>query len=64
MPWMSVNAMSDADVRALYRYIRSLGPAGELAPTPVAPGEEPATPYVDFAPRHMERLAAPAPAPS
>ncbi len=57
MPWTSVNALSEADARSVYRYIQSLGEAGELAPTPVPPGEEPSTPYLDFTPQHMERLA-------
>lgn len=61
MPWPSVHAMSEADVRAVYRYIRSLGPAGEAAPLAVLPDQEPTTPYIDFAPQHMERLAPPTP---
>lgn len=32
MPYFSLNVMSEADVRAIYQYIRSLGPAGEPAP--------------------------------
>ena len=52
-----------ADARAVYRYVRSLGPAGVPAPAPVAPAEEPATPYFDFVPQHLDRLGAGAPAP-
>jgi len=38
--------MSEADRRAVYRYIRSLpGEAGTAAPTALAPGVEPTTPY-------------------
>ncbi len=59
MPWMNVNRMSEDDSRALYRFIRSLGNAGSKVPTAVAPGVEPATPYIDFAPQHMDRLQAP-----
>lgn len=59
MPWPSVNAMSEDDVRAVYRFIRSLGAAGDLAPRAVEPGAEPTTPYFDFVPRHLERLAVP-----
>lgn len=59
MPWPSVNAMSEADARAVYRFIHSLGPAGELAPRPVGPDVEPETPYIDFVPQHLERLGPP-----
>lgn len=48
MPWFSLRAMSDDDVRAIYRYLRHLGPAGEPAPAHVPPGKEPAQPYVAF----------------
>lgn len=50
MPWMNTMLMSEADLRALYRYIRSLGPAGERAPAPLPPGVEPSTPYIPFIP--------------
>jgi len=56
MPWYNVNQMSERDARALYRYIRSLGPAGQPAPEVVPPGQEPATPYFDFVPQHLERM--------
>lgn len=48
MPYFSLNAMSVTDVRAIYQYMRSLGPAGEPAPRFVPPGKEPAQPYVQF----------------
>lgn len=50
MPWMNVNQMSEADARVLYRYIRSLGPAGERMPVPVPPGQEPTTPFISLTP--------------
>lgn len=50
MPWMNVARMTDSDLRAVYRFIRSLGPAGERAPVAVAPGIEPSTPYIAFEP--------------
>jgi len=56
MPWMNMNRLSDADARALYRFIRSLGVAGQRAPTAVAPGVEPETPYILFEPLHLERM--------
>lgn len=45
MPWWSVRETSDADLRAMYRYIVSLGAAGQPAPAFVPPDKEPAGPY-------------------
>lgn len=58
MPWVSVNNMSEADARAVYRFIRGLGSTGTRMPTAVPPGVEPETPYILFEPQHMERLLA------
>lgn len=45
MPWPSVKAMSEADKRAVYRYIKALpGDAGEPAPAPLPPGVAPPGP--------------------
>ena len=57
MPWMSVAAMSDADRRAIYRYIRSLGEPGDAAPANLAPGVEPTTPWLDFVPKNLPESA-------
>jgi len=40
MPWYAVSAMSLEDKRAIYRFIRSLGPAGVPAPEHIHPDEE------------------------
>lgn len=48
MPYFALNAMSTSDARALYRYIRYLGPAGAPAPKFVPPDREPRQPYVMF----------------
>ena len=48
MPWFALNAMTDTDLRALYRFVRSLGPAGRPAPEYVPPTQEPKPPYVTF----------------
>ena len=48
MPWFTLNTMKEADLRALYLFIRSLGPAGQPAPAYVPPGQEPTTPYALF----------------
>jgi len=50
MPWSSLHAMSDADLRAVYRYIRSLPIRGQRTPEYVPPGQEPATPYLVLEP--------------
>ncbi len=48
MPWFNLRDMSDADLRAMYRYIRHLGPAGAPAPAYVPPDTEPKPPFVQF----------------
>jgi len=48
MPWFNVRDMSDGDVRAIYRYLKFAGPAGEPAPAYVPPDKEPAPPFVQF----------------
>jgi mono/diheme cytochrome c family protein len=52
MPWFNLRDMNDADLRALYRYIRSLGPKGEPAPAYVQPGGTVKTPYYVFVPQN------------
>jgi hypothetical protein len=48
MPWFNVRDMSDGDARAIYRYLRHLGPAGAAAPDYVPPDREPKPPFVVF----------------
>ena len=48
MPWFALHDMTDQDLKAIYHYVQWLGPAGELAPTYVAPGREAKTPVVRF----------------
>jgi mono/diheme cytochrome c family protein len=48
MPWFNVRAMTTDDLRAMYRYIRHLGPAGKPAPAYLPPGKKPRQPYVQF----------------
>lgn len=50
MPWFNLRSMSVSDLRAMYAYIRSLGPAGEPAPEALPPGPTPKTPYLDAVP--------------
>lgn len=51
MPWPSLVAMSDRDLKAIYAYIRSLGPKGEPAPAPLSPGVVPDRPHIAFVPQ-------------
>jgi mono/diheme cytochrome c family protein len=48
MPWFNVRAMTDADLKAIYAYTRSLGPGGEPAPKFLPPGTKPEGPVVQF----------------
>ncbi len=48
MPWFSLNKISSADLRAMYRYIRHLGPAGQPAPAYLKPGIAPPPPFATF----------------
>lgn len=48
MPWFAVRDMKDDDVRAIYRYLRHLGPAGTPAPTALPPGQMAPLPHFAF----------------
>lgn len=48
MPSWVLHEMSEADLRAVWRYVRKLGPAGEDAPSYLPPGAEPLGPVVRF----------------
>lgn len=48
MPWYQLRAMTDEDLRAVYHYVRALGPAGAPAPAYLPPGEKVAGPVVIF----------------
>jgi len=50
MPWPILHSMTEDDLSALYSYVVSLGPSGEHAPTALAPGVTPRTPYLNFEP--------------
>jgi cytochrome c2 len=44
MPWWSMRDTSEDDLRALYRYIRHMGPAGKMMPAFVPPEKNPEPP--------------------
>ena len=48
MPYLSLNAMSEPDVRAIYRYVPSLGSAAVPAPRIPPPDQVPPKPYLQF----------------
>jgi len=48
MPWFNVNQWKDADAKALYHYIKQLGPVGEPVKAALPPGQEPPQPYVQW----------------
>lgn len=58
MPWMNLNQLGDADARALYKYIASLGPRGERMPAVVPPNKQPVTPYLSMEPVAPRPMAA------
>ena len=45
MPWWSVTATSRQDLRAMYRFIKQLGPVGRLPKQYLPPDQEPSPPY-------------------
>jgi mono/diheme cytochrome c family protein len=48
MPWFALRDMAEADLRAMYHFIKFLGPAGDPAPAYLLPDQEPPAPYVLF----------------
>lgn len=54
MPWFALHDMTPADLAAIYRFVRHLGPAGSPAPQFVPPDREPEGPFVLFPPRPPE----------
>jgi mono/diheme cytochrome c family protein len=58
MPWFALRDMSDADVDAIYAFLRHLGPAGVPAPAAVAPGQSIPTAHIPFAPQPPTQPAA------
>lgn len=46
MPWWNTAKMSQRDFRAMYRYVKSLGPKQNDVPCRLPAGKEPTTPYI------------------
>lgn len=53
MPWFALRDMTDDDLRAIYAYVRSLGPAGVPAPAAKGPGVAVDTPYIVLTPQNL-----------
>lgn len=51
MIWYDLRNLTTQDQRAIYRFVRSLGPRGVPAPDDLPQGVEPKTPYVWVVPR-------------
>ena len=58
MPWFNLARMTDQDLKAIYAYVKSLGPVGVAAPAYVAPGGKVTTPYIVFVPVTDQKQAA------
>jgi mono/diheme cytochrome c family protein len=48
MPWFNLVVMRDGDVKAIYAYLKHLGPAGEPAPAYLPPDQAPSGPFIAF----------------
>jgi mono/diheme cytochrome c family protein len=53
MPWFNLRDMADEDVRALYQFLRAIGPSGQAAPAPLAPDVPVTTPFIRFVPENL-----------
>ena len=48
MPWWNTARMSERDLRAMYRYVKGLGPKQNGVPRSLPAGKEPTTPYISL----------------
>lgn len=48
MPWWNTAKMNERDLRAMYRYVKGLGPKTNGVPRGLPVGKEPAGPYIDL----------------
>jgi len=53
MPWFNLRDASDEDLRAMYRYLRQLGPKGEEVPAYVPPDGKVETAFILFVPQQV-----------
>jgi mono/diheme cytochrome c family protein len=55
MPWWNTARMSERDLRAMYRYVKSLGPKQNGVPRGLPVGKEPTTPYISLETKQPEQ---------
>ncbi len=48
MPWWELREMREQDLRAIYLFVKNLGPKGVNAPAYLPPNEKPKPPYFEF----------------
>lgn len=48
MPWWSLHETTEQDLRAMYKFMKSLGPAGKPAPSFLPPDQEPPAPFITW----------------
>ena len=48
MIWQDIRGLPDADIRAIYQFIKSLGRTGVPAPAAIPPWREPTTSFIDM----------------
>lgn len=53
MPWFNLREASDADLKAIYAYIKSLGARGNNAPVFIPTGQASDKPYIEFVPKNL-----------
>ena len=51
MPWWNTAQMNERDLRAMYRYIKSLGPLVKAVPRNIPPEREPTGPFIWVTPK-------------
>jgi hypothetical protein len=48
MPYWSTAVTTPEDLRAMYQFIKQLGPVGEPAPAFLPPGQDPEPPFIQY----------------
>jgi mono/diheme cytochrome c family protein len=48
MPWWVMHEMRESDLRAMYRFVKGLGPKEGSTPEDLPPGQQPKPPYVAY----------------